>query len=60
MVAELETKDKKPSNSNLALFLNKDKITTPPHALCVHLGKAGDTGGVRYTPIVWQSARFKV
>ncbi len=45
MAAELETKDKKekkkankPSNSNLALLLYKDKITKPPHAVCVHLG----------------------
>lgn len=43
MAAELETKEKKkankPSNSNLALLLYKDKITKPPHTVCVHLGK---------------------
>lgn len=47
MAAELGTKDKKkrrkkankPSNSNLALLLYKDKITKPPHTVCVHLGK---------------------
>lgn len=56
MAAELETKDKKekkkankPSNSNLALLLYKDKITKPPHAVCVHLG-TGERGrkGGRY------------
>lgn len=74
MAAELGTKDKKkrrkkankPSNSNLALLLYKDKITKPPHTVCVHLGKGercrkgGRYRQGGYTPIVWQSARFKV